>query len=172
MFATGDDIRRLLAEVERTRDLHYVRAGLSPSPVLRPVHSHRDIEGLGIAEYGDQSLEARYLVAERSRGFSAKEVRQQRGGTLYAVDQLLNPFSVVIRGGGQYDAHHMISGQLGTASEDPASLDLYDVIRAIVRRHFSKVKSYYVGQHAYELLKSGVRLTTSVRAPSVYDLRL
>jgi hypothetical protein len=39
-----------------------------------------------------------------------------------------------------------------------------------IMQHFTKVKSYYLGNEASRLLNDGMRLTADVRAPAEYDL--
>jgi hypothetical protein len=88
----------------------------------------------------------------------------------YAVDQLANPKTVVLQPGGQFEGC-IIAGQLGTVSDDPTSLELFRFISKQVRRLFTKVKAFYVGKEASELLGRGWRLTANVKAPPLYDLK-
>jgi hypothetical protein len=89
----------------------------------------------------------------------------------YAVDQLANPKTVGLRPGGKFDKRCIVAGQLGTASDDPSSLELFQFISKQMRRLFTKVKAFYVGKEASELLDKGWRLTGDVKSPPLYDLK-
>ena len=100
-----------------------------------------------------------------------REVRQANGAIRYGVDQLTNPKSVVVRPGRLVDERILLAGQIGTVSEDPASSRLFSVFSKSIRGNFTKVKSYWVGTEALEMLDSGGRLASSRKAAPEYDLR-
>ncbi len=116
--------------------------------------------------------QANYLIADRSLVIEARDVPQREGGCKFAIDQMINPETIVIRPGGMIDDGCLISGQIGTASKDPASIDLFMTVVSEMRRRFVAVKSYYVGAEALGLLKAGVRLTANPKSPRIYDLTL
>ena len=43
-------------------------------------------------------------------------------------------------------------------------------LKKVIRSSFTKVKSFYVGKRALELMANGYRLTTDVKAPPQHDL--
>jgi len=65
----------------------------------------------------------------------------------------------------------LIDGQVGTISDDPHSLELFHLFRKEIRRLFTKVKEFYVGKEAGELLDKGWRLTANAKSPALYDLK-
>lgn len=158
-FATHADLSQLLADVNHSRPIKIVAAGLFDSPA---VHELPLPSSLDPATY--------YLVTDRDAPIAMREVEQRGGGRKFALDQLINPRSVGLHAGGLLTQQCLIAGQLGTTADDPVSLELYGVIGARIRTTFEKVKSYYVGREASQLLDTGVRLTTSPRSPAIYDL--
>ena len=74
------------------------------------------------------------------------------------------------RPGGQWNDDVVIHGRIATASETHGSQNLMKRFQAAVKRAFSKVRAYFVGQQALQLLENGKRLTMSVHSPREYDL--
>lgn len=170
-FATPLDISSVLQVVERELAVRYVRAG-DVEPVEEPLvwPTSADIPDLGVAIEGDQALERALLLLPATEEPRIREVPLRRGGRRSFVDQNANASSVMIRAGGVLRSGVLIAGQVGTVTDDPWAVQAYDTMARIIRRVFEKTKSYYVGQEALQQLKSGARLTTSVRSPREYDL--
>lgn len=170
-FAAGEDLKGVAAAIEAERRLQYVLTGLFDTRELLTADSVEDIESFGIAQKGDQAQERSYLVAAATRPINVREVPQRRGGVKYAIDQMENPATLVISPGGRFGDVAVIGGQIGTATDDVAALELFKSFEREIKRRFSKVKSYYVGPSAKALMESGARLTTSVRSPAEFDLK-
>ncbi|MGO9444236.1 MAG: hypothetical protein ACLPXB_05580 [Thiobacillaceae bacterium] len=112
-----------------------------------------------------------YLAFDQGRTIAVRPVSQRRGGVKYAVDQLVNPQTVVLDGGGMLDAERLIAGYVGTATNDDLATDIYALFAKVIRRKYEKIKSYYVGPEAVQLLDDGVRLTINGKvADTTYDL--
>src|SRR5262249_19906892 len=94
-----------------------------------------------------------------------------RGGTRFFFDQLMNPRSLILSPGGVFQGKCIIAGQVGTCTTARESEDLLRLFARELRRQFTKVRSYYVGEEALRMLESGMRLTTGVQSPVDYDLR-
>ena len=169
-FATRGDLEEVVRSVEAARQLAYVRAGLFDEPTVVLAESLLTIPEVGTAQ-GDASPKCpSYLVALRPFVPAVRSVPQRGGGTKYAIDQLENPQTIVLRPGGVLGDAVIIAGSLGTASTAPASLELYASFRAEFLASFSSIKSYRVGAQAARLLDAGARLTADVRAKPLYDL--
>jgi len=169
-FATQEDISSVLRAVEAAHHLQYVEAGLfdeSERPVFQGFAS---VPELGRAQVGDSNLEPIFLVVLKGATPKVRTVPQRRGGNKYAVDQLANPGSVVIRPGGKYDDATLISGMVGTVHHDKTAQMLIQAFSDMLERDFTKVKSYYVGPEAKKLHSTGMRLTKSLNGPKEFDL--
>jgi len=163
LFSARDDIEEVVGDVKSERDIKLVIAGMFESGVVRVVDS------LTQAECADPGVIL--LVLERSQQVHVEEVPQRAGGMRYCVDQRLNPGSIVLRPGGMLDDNTLLAGQVGTVSENPLSVELYQAFSKAVRRKFTKVKSYWVGPGAGRLLDQGARLVATRKAPREYDLK-
>lgn len=171
-FATKSDLETLLRTIEAKRELKFVRAGLFDTPVFNSAHTLRTDANLGIAVKGDNVQEARYLVTDRETPIEIETMPQYGGGTKYAIgSQKINPNTIVFWPGGVFNGACVIAGSVGTISEDPASLSLFQLFSTEIKRQFGKIKSFYVGKDASELLDRGWRLTSSVKSPPLYDLK-
>jgi len=170
-FATKSDLEQVLQAVEENRTLEYIPTGLFDTAAVKRVESLRTIPTLGMATVGDSNHETTYLVADHGASVEIRSVPQRQGGVKYAIDQVANPKTIVIRPGGVFQGNCVIVGQLGTASEDKDSLEAYQLFRKEFAARFKKIKSFYVGEEACTLLDKGWRLTASVKAAVEYDLR-
>ena len=170
IFATNADLVALIQKIESKRELQYLKAGLFDAPDLNGRPSLLNDASLGAALIGDNAQEIRYLVADRDVRIEVRPVPQHSGGTKYAIDQKVNPKTIVFRPGGVFNKMAVISGDAETISEDPKSLALFQLFSKEIKSQFDKIKSYYVGKAAAQLLGKGWRLTSSVTSPSLYDL--
>ncbi len=170
-FATRTDLEELLRAIEAKRKLRYVEVGLFDEAILVQRESFSEIPDLGVANRGDANQEPAFLVADRRSMVQVRAVQQRSGGTKFAIDQVSNPHTIAFRPGGTFADAAVIAGQVGTVSDDAESLGLFKLFAAEIRRRFTKIGSYYVGKDAGALLGAGYRLTASVRAPPLYDLR-
>jgi hypothetical protein len=168
-FATKADLERLLRAIEAKLELQFVRTGLFDVPIQNRALTLID-SSLGIAVKGDNNQEATYLIANPMESIQIRAVPQHGGGAKYAVDQQANPKTIVFRPGGAFCGTSIIAGYVGTISEDPTSLTLFQLFSKETKRQFNRIKSFYVGTEAGELLNQGWRLTSSVKSPPLYDL--
>ena len=159
-FATSRDMVELLTRVSLKRDLKFVVSGLFDTQEIQSSTTVSKINS-----------EINYLVADHDLFIETRVVPQRKGGEKFAVDQLANQKTVVLRPGGRIEDSCLVAGQIGTASEDPISLQIYKLFLTEIRSQFNKIKSYYVGPEASCLLDEGVRLTTNPKASKVYDLK-
>jgi hypothetical protein len=169
-FATGSDLEPLLRAIQTSHDILFIKAGLFASPIQDCRKTLLD-SYLGIATKGDSNHEDAYLVSETGTSVTNRPVPQHSGGIKYAIDQKINPKSLVFRPGGIFGENIVIAGYVGTVSEDTSSMALFKLFSKEINRQFTKVKSFHVGKKAYEYLEQGWRLTSSEKAPSLYDLQ-
>jgi hypothetical protein len=172
IYCTGNDIRSVLEAAEEGGPLLYARTGLFDQESSAAAAAvGRDLPGLGCAATGDTVSEAAYLVLEAGHALNVRRVHAKSGKTLFAVDQLMNPSSVVLRPGGIYYDQCLIAGELTTVSDTAEALRLHHRFADAIRQSFRRIRSSWVGAEAYQLWENGFRLTHNVRASSAYDLR-
>lgn len=170
-FATREDSAAVLEVIEGQRELQFVRTGLFDSPELDRTLSLARAPGLGLAPTGNTVLEPTYLVAARALPIEVRPVEQRKGGTKYAVDQMVNPRTIAFHPGGLFEQGCLISGEVSTASPEPESMELIKLFIKELRKRFTKVNAFYLGPRALELFDQGWRLTPTTRAPREVDLR-
>ncbi|WP_141758669.1 hypothetical protein [Duganella sp. HH105] len=172
-YATANDLLPALDHIESKLQLAYTLTGLfdedaqityatgSTLPTLaKPLSVGSAIAGPG------------YLVTERLLPIRSREVQQNDGGKKYAVDQLLNPDSIVFQHGGFYSAEIFLPGRIATVSDTPAAMKIQRAFSTVFTKRFTRVKAYWVGQEALTLLQQGTRLTFGEGSPSEFDLKL
>jgi hypothetical protein len=169
-YATRVDLEPGLRAFEAATPVTYVRAGYFDSAEPRRVASALDLS-LGNAPTGAMMTEERYLVLPPGAALQVRPVPQRSGGTRFAIDQLLNPDSVVCCFGGVHGERVLISGEISTIAASEASRALFKSIARSLLRRFEHVGSYWVGCEARKMLDAGSRLTFSVKSPVEYDLR-
>jgi hypothetical protein len=158
-FATPGDLTSLIQAASSERPLSFLAAGLSdeePGPVFHDFKNHEPLQT--------------YLVFDRDQNVTVERVPQRKGSVKYAVDQLKNPHTVSVRSGGLLDGKRLIAGQLGTVAKGPSSDQIYSLLKKTIRRQFTKIKSYFVGPEAAQLLDKGFRLAPTKKSPPTYDL--
>jgi hypothetical protein len=82
----------------------------------------------------------------------------------------LNPKTITFTPGGYWGNDILLNGRFATASSDDVSLGLLKRFRSLVRKRFEKIKAFYVGAEAAQLLDGGKRLTIAAQSPEMFDL--
>jgi hypothetical protein len=170
-FATKKDLVESLGRIEAEREFTYYSCGLLDSPEVLKFNSLLDWQHLGIHKTKDHVTGDRFLVLNHRIALKIREVPQRKGGVKYAVDQLFNPSSIIFAPGGFYQHDYLITGHIGTASDDSDSIELYKFFCKRFTKGYSKVKAWNVGPGALKLLGNGLRfITGSVSQNPIYDL--
>lgn len=161
IFAASSDLWNVLEQATSTGPLQFVQTGLFDTPAL-----------IRTTKLVDPDPQERYLVAPVSLPIAVRPVPQRRGGLKFAVDQLVNPKTIIVHPGGLIDSPQcLLSGDVGTISEDAISLELFQVFKRLIHKQFTKIQSFYVGPEAERLFDGGMRLTSDRRAPTFTDLQ-
>ncbi len=169
-YATKNDWGGCLRLIEAHRPLAYTVSGLFDAAERKTFVGVDAIPNFGFAATSNTITEPCYLVCDSHREIYTRVVPQRQGGSKYAIDQQLNPFTIGLKPGGLRDHDMLISGQLGTCTEDPLSLELHNLITRELKRSFVQIKSYWVGPEAVQLLDRGGRLSVSNTPNTTFDL--
>jgi hypothetical protein len=169
-FATAADMSKVLLTVGADHALQYARCGLFDSPECPVFDELLSLPNFGVAQVGDSNFEPTFLVLPKGTRVNVRTIPQRRGGTKYAVDQLINPGTVVVRPGGKYRDVAVIAGMVSTVHHDGTAERLMKAFSTSLKREFARVKSYTVGPEARSLYDLGLRLTRSVQTPQEFDL--
>jgi hypothetical protein len=169
-FATRRDLEAILGAVESQRRLKYTQAGMFDSPETSTFASGLQIPNLGLAPSGESNLEPFWLITDNRAQIEVKAVPQRHGAIRYGIDPGLNPESVVFWPGGVFEDSCVIAGQIGTAMINPTSMEVLNLFTREIRRQFKRMKSFFVGPEAEQLLDAGYRLTHGIGTAKECDL--
>jgi hypothetical protein len=166
-FATNSDLRSVLEAVEGHCRIQYIECGLF-DVADRPVFATFSLRP---TDYAPGSADC-FLVFSQEGTCKIRTVAQRRGEPKYAVDQMVNPGTVVLKPGVEMNDSALVAGTMGTIHDDNTSSMLMRIFAAEVKRRFQRIKDYWVGPQAKTRFDSGARLTHSLTAPPEYDLSL
>lgn len=171
-FATKSDIELIFQLVETQGSIKYIECGYFSEPILNVFSSWKEIPNTGYSTAGRIQFEPCYLVTYSNTKIAIRRVAQRMGEQRYSIDQAENPETIAFRHGGLHEkTGSLIAGQIGTISENHLSKKLFGRCSGIIKKQFTHIKSYFVGNEAEQLLETGVRLTSDITFPGLYDLR-
>ena len=130
-----------------------------------------NLPNLGRSQTGAFGSGPRYLLLENEAKPNLRAIRRNDSSDWWAIDQLLNPGSVVLTIGGSFGDRVLIRSEISTTGLSSGSTSLLNAAKRAVAKDFSRVRAFWVGPEALGLLSRGWRLTTNVAAPPEYDLR-
>lgn len=172
-FATANDLKSVLSEIQVRYSVEYVTCGLFAEKTPKVFVSWEEIPNLGIAKSGKSIVEPSYLVNFIGNSVFVRDVPQRKGGVLYAVDQLKNPETITIQLGGIHPPTGvLISGNISTISTSSQSIELFKNISKVIKHHFSKVSGYYLGKESDVMFNENIRLTFDFNSPMEYDFKI
>jgi len=158
-FATHADMVAIASDAMALRRMDFVLAGLFEEPRVSVL---ADINNIAAGE--------RYLVVDFGVALNVRSVPQRNGTYKFGVDQVANPSTVALLTGDEQAPQRLIAGQIGTATGDARSDDLYLLFTKVIKKRCQKIKSYYVGIEAASMLDRGARLSATLNSPKEYDL--
>jgi len=172
-FATKEDIVPILLLVEANGPLKYERKGNFLKADIDSIcifNSGVEIPTLGRATANSSHACETYLVADSGTPITLNFLRGNNGVERVSVDQRLNPDTVTFTAGGVWNEEILLHGRVATASESDTAQTLIKRFQSAIKKHFTKVRAFYVGPQAMESLARGVRLTISAQSPRSIDL--
>lgn len=161
LFMTAKDLLTVVDEVNQHRKLGFVASGLFDQK------EHEVLSNLN-----NFNPFCAYLFFEQGTPILERIVQQRKGNAKIAIDQILNPSTLVLNFGGLAgDGQRLVSSQIGTATMCESSNQLFELFSKIIRKKFEAIKSFYVGPEAVCLLEDGVVLAPSKKSPPAYNLK-
>jgi hypothetical protein len=169
-FAVDDDLAAVLADVERAKPVKYIRMGSSRTPEFETYLQGSQIPDLGMASTDSSSSTVSYLVTLHNVTLTPRAVQRTDGTSCYLMDQLINPDSISLTPAGRWTSDIVLHGRAASASDSTISKELMRCFQTAIRKRFKKIKAYWLGPTALEMLTSGKRLTISAQSPRTFDL--
>ena len=169
-FATKEDLHKIIQKVEQTIPLKYVMNHLYESEKFRIYHSFEEYEDFGINRSGDQS--DLFFIFERNCRIVLKQVPQFEGGIKYSLGQDSNKDSITFWPGGLYQDQFLIMSHIGTISNSPQSLKIFDIFKKAIKKQcykHQKGSSVWYSE-AVEAVSNKYRfITININSPKEYD---
>jgi hypothetical protein len=170
-FATARDLAPVLLQLETQKKLQYTPTRHVTTNKAQIYFSYADIPDFGRTYDPTAVFNENYLVAPQGTTMQVRSIPLRTGGTNFSIDQSVNRDTVALRPGGMYGHDALLYGSIGTVSETEASLNLYDFMVEPYLARFAPVNEFFLGSEAFDLWKSGVRLTTAANSPAEFDLK-
>lgn len=171
-FVTTSDIQSILQKFESSNAVQYIQTGMFDDFSVTLFNSMFNYEFLGYSISGDWNQLDSFLILPVGVKVNIREVPQKRGGLKYAIDQMQNPQSIVFKPGGILREGVIVAGSIGTISDHKYSILLYRNLSNQMKKEFSKIGNFHVGEDAKRKLSDGWRLVTNEKSPKDYDLVL
>jgi len=169
-YATREDLVPAIHAIEDRTAFRYALMGMHTMLTFPQFTSALEIPSLGEATGDQEATCDRYLVVPREAPIAVREVQLNSGGVRYAVDQLVNPNSIVFQPGGLRNDRVIISGGVTTTGQTEISKSIFRLFARWIKKGFEKRMAFYVGPAAMRLKTDGFRLTMGVQSPPLYDL--
>lgn len=171
-FAVDDDLLAVLNEVELTHKLQYVKAGVFSNAQYETYKKGNELPSLGVATDESAIGCESYIVAENTSPIHVRPISLTGGKTNFCIDQLSNGDTVTLTPAGKWVGDVVLYGVVGTASDSALSIELMKSFQAAFKKHFKKVKAFWVGTNAYAMLNDGKKLTIAAQSPMEFALAL
>ncbi|WP_155626242.1 hypothetical protein [Burkholderia vietnamiensis] len=181
-FATKNDVLLITDFIESKGDVKYILSHHhffqeygAEAPIF---NSARNIPDLGVAAKSqtgsckDYILVGRSVAVEPMSRFIGENLPE--GGKWYTAYESGNcNEGVAFNAGGFWSDGTLINGLIQTWSDDSAAQKIMRQAASAFKKYYpAKINVFWIGPEAYELLKSGRRLTQNVAASPEFDLKI
>jgi hypothetical protein len=170
IFALKNDLLLVLGSLEAKRQIKYTRCGRLPDPEPETWESVADLPKLGQAMADQAAGCDQFLIMEKESPIRVETMTMRDGDDRFDVAPLWNPDSVELRVGGEWKDGAIISGSITAFLPTPISQSLARALQSRVKKHFTRVRAYWVGPEALIAFRAGRRLTMAIQSPPEYDL--
>ena len=167
--ASDDDLHLILAPILEKHKVRIYRVDCpqGPSPqLIAPVEMQ-----IGTTNADQQNGGTAYLLLPEAIPIQVETRTLITGKTIWIVNQLLNNESVVLRPLGRRPDNVVIAGTIGTAWDSDFAAVFLGEFLSKLRKKFKKIRAFWVGPKALEILRGGGRLTQAIQSPPMYDLK-
>lgn len=171
-YLTHADLEQALQFAEKNSSIFYMcNRSNSEEKLFKIFKSFKDIDNLSVSTTGSMNLDDSYMIFTSDIEPKLETINVSGGKQRVLLDQKLNPDSVQFSPGGIFKGNvALISGQFSTLGQTEKTLELLKLLSKSVKRSSTRVKSYWLGEGAMELLSSGMRLTPDVSWPAFQNL--
>jgi hypothetical protein len=169
-FALKGDMLLVLGELEAKRQVKYVQGGRLDGPKPEIWYTATDLPSLGQATGDQQAACDDFLIVDRGADVLISTMTMLSGDDRFDVYNGGNPDSIEFQPAGEWKDGAIICGRFATLHKTPESQALMRMVRSRIKKHFTRVRAYWVGPEALTALRSGRRLTMAIQSPSEFNL--
>ena len=162
----------MLISAEKHSSVKYVKMELLGGLDMKTYYTGIDIPHLGVANNESAISCQTFLVAKSSLSIKVGRTAEKAASDHSSVDQLLNPDTVTFTPAGLWKPGILLHGRIATVSGSTASQALMTTFYSTIKEHFTKIKAFWVGRNARNLLDCGKRLTIAEQSPREFDLKI
>ncbi len=164
-YGTKQDLVELFKAVEVNAPLAFYPFGF----VDNSEPPRTNLENIGEPQAGVDSLNPFYLIVYDNTNVVAEPLKN---ANQYFASLVNNPKALKVNLGGLFLNEIIIRSEIATAmNPDKEAVDLYKTFLKEIRKRYSRIKQTFVGREAAELLDKGLRLNSSIDAPTSTDLK-
>jgi hypothetical protein len=173
-FSTPTDIVPVLRRFEVNARLKFVEMGTLTTPDRAIYLSCVEIPDPGIATHETGSQSRAYLVSHRDIKNHMSVSVTKKGEKRWNLFNGDNEETVSLNMAGFWKTGTLLPGNMATLRETQVAQQLMKwFLGALKQEGFTKVRDWWLGKEALEMLKTGKRLaTTAEQSPPEFDLRL
>ena len=172
-FATPTDIVPVLKRFEANAPLKFVEMGNLPTPNRAIYLESSDIPNPGISTHERGGGSQSYMVSHRDTKNHMHAFVGRKGEKRWSLDNSDNNETVILTMAGLWKTGTLLPGTMDTLHETPVAQQLMKwFLSALKQEGFTKVRDWWLGKEALEMLKAGKRLTTTAeQSPPEFDLK-
>lgn len=173
-FATPADIVPVLNRFEANAPLKFVEMGNLTTPNRAIYLEASEIPNPGISTHETGSMSQGYMVSHRDTKNHMHAFVGRKGEKRWSLDNSDNEETVLLSMAGLWKTGTLLPGNMATLHEKPVAQQLMKwFLSALKQEDFTKVREWWLGPEAMEMLKAGRRLTTTAeQSPPEYDLKM
>jgi hypothetical protein len=173
-FATPADIIPVLRRFESNAPLKFVEMGTLSTPNRKIYLEASQIPDPGIATHETGSLSKGYMVSHRDTKNHMDVSITRKGEKRWNLLNSDNEEAVILGMGGLWKTGTLLPGGIATLHQASVAQQLMKwFLLALKQEGFIKVREWWLGKEALEMLKAGKRLTTTAeQSPPEFDLKL
>lgn len=173
-FATPLDIVPVLDRFQANAPLKFVEIGTLSTPDRMIYLEVAQIPSPGIATHETGSMSKSYLVSHRDTVNQIRTSFTKKGEKRWDLFNADTEGTVTLGMAGIWKTGTLLPGSIATVHTDATAQQLMKWFQSALKSEgFTKVRNWWVGKEAMEMLKAGKRLaTTAEQSPPEFDLKL
>jgi len=171
-YGTAKDVLSILDATEKVFDIKYVYLDELFSPRLSEYDSARNIPEFLVATPGRKMYRQVYLIPPDYYPVPLGRAHISGNTRFSLVPGPISEAIVFSENGLVQGKNMLLASRFYVLGNDKRNLKILASVKLLFTKEFKKVRGWFVGDEAFELLRSGTRLNVEFNAPAMTDLRV